>query len=90
MRVIILAAGQGKRLLQLTAEVPKALLDIHGETLIGRQIEAFSAAGLKDFVVVTGYGARRMEEALGGYARSRKINIKTVYNPFYAVADATR
>src|SRR5260221_2301294 len=83
----MLAAGQGKRLLPLTAEVPKALLDIQGETLIGRQIEAFSAAGLKDFVVVTGYGAGRMEAALAGYARQHKIAIKTVYNPFYAVAD---
>jgi NDP-sugar pyrophosphorylase family protein len=48
VRVIILAAGQGKRLLPLTAEVPKALLDIHGQTLIGRQIEALS-----DFSVST-------------------------------------
>ena len=87
MRVIILAAGQGKRLLPLTAEVPKALLDIHGRTLIGRQIDAFAACGLKDFVVVTGYGAKRMEEALADIAQARGITIKTVFNPFYAVAD---
>ena len=64
MRIVILAAGQGKRLLPLTTEVPKALLDIGGKTLIERQIEAFAAAGIKDFTVVTGYGASRMEEAL--------------------------
>ena len=87
MRVIILAAGQGKRLLPLTAEVPKALLDIHGRSLIGRQIDAFAACGLKDFVVVTGYGARRMEEALADIAQARGLTIKTVFNPFYAVAD---
>ncbi|MBC8036662.1 MAG: phosphocholine cytidylyltransferase family protein [Rhizobiales bacterium] len=87
MRVIILAAGQGKRLLPLTADVPKALLDIHGRTLIGRQIDAFAACGLKDFVVVTGYGAGRMEEALAAIARARGISIRTVFNPFYAVAD---
>jgi len=87
VRVIILAAGQGKRLLPLTAEVPKALLDIHGQTLIGRQIEAFSDCGLKEFVVVTGYGARRMEEHLALLAKPRKLEIRTVYNPFFAVAD---
>lgn len=87
MRVIILAAGQGKRLLPLTAEVPKALLDIHGRTLIGRQIDAFAACGLKDFVVVTGYGADVMEEALAAIAGQRGISIRTVFNPFYAVAD---
>jgi choline kinase len=87
VRVIILAAGQGKRLLPLTADVPKALLDIHGRILIGRQIDAFAACGLKDFVVVTGYGAQRMEEALAEIAAQRGISITTVFNPFYAVAD---
>lgn len=87
MRVIILAAGQGKRLLPLTAEVPKALLDIHGRTLIARQIEAFAAAGLKDFVVVTGYGRPRMEEELSRIAAANGVAIRTVFNPFYAVAD---
>ena len=38
VRIVILAAGQGKRLLPLTTEVPKALLDIGGKTLIERQI----------------------------------------------------
>ena len=87
MRVIILAAGQGKRLLPLTAEIPKALLDIHGRSLIGRQIDAFAARGLKDFVVVTGYGAARMDAALAEIGRERGVSIATVYNPFYGVAD---
>lgn len=87
MRVIILAAGQGKRLLPLTAEVPKALLDIHGQTLVARQIEAFATCGISDFVVVTGYGAPRMEQALEAIAKRHKVSIRRVYNPFYAVAD---
>ncbi len=45
MKVIILGAGQGKRLLPLTAEVPKALLDIGGRSLIGRQIEWWDEGG---------------------------------------------
>ena len=87
MRVIILAAGQGKRLLPLTAEVPKALLDIGGKSLVQRQIEAFAANGLKDFVVITGYGSGRMEEALALISRNLDVVICTVFNPFYAVAD---
>jgi L-glutamine-phosphate cytidylyltransferase len=87
VRVIILAAGQGKRLLPLTADVPKALLDIGGKLLIERQIEAFASNGLKDFVVVTGYGADRMEAALALVARRLDVSIKTLFNPFYAVAD---
>jgi L-glutamine-phosphate cytidylyltransferase len=87
VKVIILGAGQGKRLLPLTAEVPKALLDIGGHTLMERQIDAFAACGVKEFVVVTGYSARRMEEAVAGFAKARGIAIRTIYNPFYAVAD---
>ena len=87
MKVIILGAGQGKRLLPLTADVPKSLLDIGGRTLLERQIDAFATCGIEDFVVVTGYGAPRMEEAATVYARARGVSVRTVYNPFYAVAD---
>jgi choline kinase len=87
VKVIILGAGQGKRLLPLTAEVPKALLDIGGKTLIARQIDAFADCGLEDFVVVIGYGAARMEEELAKIARDKRLTVKTVHNPFFGVAD---
>jgi L-glutamine-phosphate cytidylyltransferase len=87
VRVIILAAGQGKRLLPLTAEVPKALLDIGGKTLIERQIEAFAGQSITDFVVITGYAAGLMEQALVRISARLNVKIKSIYNPFYAVAD---
>ena len=87
MKVIILAAGQGSRLLPLTQELPKALLDINGHTLIGRQIDAFAACGVAEFVVVTGFRPDLMEEALARIARRNGVAIRTIYNPFYAVAD---
>lgn len=87
MKVVILGAGQGKRLLPLTAEVPKALLDIGGRSLIGRQIDAFTQCGVSEFVVVTGYAAQRMEEALAQIAEEKRITIRTIFNPFFGVAD---
>ena len=69
MKVVILGAGQGKRLLPLTADIPKALLDIGGKSLIERQIEAFAACGVKDYLVVTGYAAGLMESALASVDR---------------------
>jgi L-glutamine-phosphate cytidylyltransferase len=87
VRVIILAAGQGKRLLPLTAEVPKALLDIGGKTLIERQIEAFAKTGIAEFTVIIGYGSARMEEALAKIGNRLGVSIVAVFNPFYAVAD---
>jgi choline kinase len=87
VKVIILGAGQGKRLLPLTAEVPKALLDIGGAPLIERQIAAFAKAGVRDFVVVTGYATATMEEALAAVAERLSVAVGTVFNPFYSVAD---
>jgi choline kinase len=87
VKVVILGAGQGKRLLPLTAEVPKALLDIGGRSLVERQIDAFASCGISEFVVITGFGAARMEEALAHVARGKRISIKTIFNPFYGIAD---
>jgi choline kinase len=87
VRVIILAAGQGKRLLPLTSEIPKALLDIGGKPLIQRQIEAFHACGITDFTVVTGYASAKIEAVLAGLSAGLEVNIATLFNPFYAVAD---
>ncbi len=87
MQVIIPAAGQGRRLLPLTADTPKALLDIAGQPLILRQIEAFARHGVSDFQVVTGYAAGRMEEVLAKAASQFRVSIGTIYNPFYSVAD---
>ena len=55
VKVIILGAGQGKRLLPLTEDIPKALLDIGSRRLVERQIDAFVACGINEFVVITGY-----------------------------------
>jgi choline kinase len=88
VKVLILGAGQGKRLLPLTEEVPKALLDIHGRTLLERQIDAFAACGIKEFVVITGYNSTMMTDHLWEIeGRNPGIEIRTVYNPFFAVAD---
>ncbi len=87
MKVVILGAGQGKRLLPLTSDIPKALLDIGGKSLIERQIDAFAACGVKEYLVVTGYAAGLMESALASIAQARGVSVKTIFNPFFAVAD---
>lgn len=87
MKVLILGAGQGSRLLPHTEDIPKALLDIGGKRLIARQIEAFASCGIREFVVVTGYGASKMDAALAEIADMFSVSIRTVYNPFYSVAD---
>ncbi len=63
---VILAAGMAKRLRPLTDTRPKCLLEVNGRSLLERTIEAMRGAGIKDFVVVTGYRAEMIRERLTG------------------------
>jgi len=63
---VLLAAGRGKRLGALTAETPKPMLDIAGSPLISHIADAFAAAGLTHFIVVTGY----LSEQIEGWAKT--------------------
>ena len=62
---VLLAAGRGARLGDLTRETPKPLLEIGGRPLLVRILGALSAAGVVSAIVVTGYRADDIEEALG-------------------------
>ena len=55
MRAIILAAGMGTRLRPLTNETPKALVTVHGEPIIERQIGYLREIGIEEIIVATGY-----------------------------------
>ena len=54
MKAIIIAAGHGSRLGDLTKNLPKSLLDINGKSILERQIELFHKFGIKDIVIVRG------------------------------------
>jgi choline kinase len=86
MKAIILSAGQGKRLLPMTAELPKCLLPVDSRPIIAWQIEALHRGGIDDIAVVTGFGARQVDKVLAELARPG-LRLTPVFNPFYAVAD---
>jgi choline kinase len=85
-KAIILSAGQGSRLGHLTDDRPKCLIDFNGRTLLDRQLDALAANGVEEAVVVTGFRDDQIEAAL---KRRGDIGptVRTVYNPFYKVAD---
>ena len=58
---VLLAAGRGERLGDLTANTPKPLLDIAGSPLISHIVDALVGAGLAHFIVVTGYLSDQIE-----------------------------
>ena len=61
---VILAAGMAKRLRPLTDERPKCLLKVGERTLLQRTVDAMIAAGIREFVVVTGYRASMIRDFL--------------------------
>ena len=61
---VILAAGMAKRLRPLTDTKPKCLLKVGERTLLERTVAAMAAAGINEFVVVTGYRADQIRDFL--------------------------
>ncbi|GAB4348921.1 MAG: NTP transferase domain-containing protein [Immundisolibacter sp.] len=85
MQAVILSAGQGRRLLPLTADRPKCLIDLRGRTLLQWQLDALLAAGVGPITVVTGYAAAAVEALVQRHYDGRMV--RTQFNPFFQVAD---
>ena len=62
MRAIILAAGRGSRMKELTKEHPKCLIQLKGKALIDWQLDALREAGLNEIAVVSGYKRELLED----------------------------
>ena len=60
----ILAAGRGKRMLQLTDDKPKPLVEVAGKCLIDYNVKRLKNAGIKDCVVNLCYKGDMIKEHL--------------------------
>jgi len=66
MKAVILAAGKGTRMKELTNEVPKPMLNVKGRPILEHIIEGLrDAAGIREFCVVTGWRAGVIENHFG-------------------------
>lgn len=81
-KAIILSAGKGSRLLPLTADRPKCLIELSGRSLLEWQLDALAASGISDVVIVTGF----RDDLVDAVAAARP-GVRTLFNPFYHVAD---
>lgn len=85
MKAIILSAGQGRRLLPLTAENPKCLLEIGGQSLLEWQLQELTKCGIDQVAVVVGFAAEKVEALIQRQGHGSWVH--TIFNPFYSVAD---
>ena len=65
MKVMILAAGYGKRLRPLTDHTPKPLVEIGGKPMIVHHLEKLRAAGFTEAVINLGHLGAKIPDALG-------------------------
>lgn len=81
MQAVILAAGMGKRLKELTRNATKCMVEVNGVTLIERALTALDGLGLERIVLVIGYEGQRLHD----YVDTLSIRTPVVYveNPIY-------
>jgi len=81
MNAIILAAGMGKRLKELTANNTKCMIRVNGITLIERMLSQLDVLNLSKIIIVIGYEGQKLKNYI------TKLDIKTeiiyINNPIY-------
>ena len=83
MQVIILAAGMGRRLGELTQDNTKCMVTVNGVRLIDRLLRQLVSVSnpLHRIVIVIGYGGKKLKEYLGN--SYQHIPLEYVENPIY-------
>jgi dTDP-glucose pyrophosphorylase len=56
-KAVLLAAGRGTRMRELTQELPKPMLQVRGKPVLQQIIEGLRDAGLTDFLIIVGWHA---------------------------------
>ena len=64
-RAVVLAAGRGTRMRDLTNELPKPMIAVRGKPILQHIVEGLRGAGVKRVLVVVGYRADVVRQALG-------------------------
>ena len=82
MQAIILAAGMGKRLGELTKNNTKCMVKVNGTPLIDRMLGQLSRLKLNRVVIVVGYEGRKLMEHIGN-RYDDVLRIEYVNNPVY-------
>lgn len=82
MQAVILAAGMGKRLGDLTKENTKCMVKVNGIALIDRLLSQLSDLNLNRVVIVVGYQGDKLISHIGN-RYSERLNIEYVFNPIY-------
>jgi len=65
VKAVILAAGKGTRMRELTNELPKPMLQVHGKPILEHIVAGLLGVGIRQFCIVTGWKAEVIESHFG-------------------------
>lgn len=82
MKAVILAAGRGTRMPEITRDKPKCLIEVEGKTILERQIEILLQNSVEKMYLVIGYMAEKIKEKVGSTEK-----VKLIENKEYAITD---
>jgi len=68
-KAVILAAGRGTRMRELTAKLPKPMIEVHGKPVLQHILEGLRNAGIGDLLLIVGYCAEAVREFFGDGSR---------------------
>ena len=86
---VILSAGMGTRLMPLTKDIPKPLLEVNGMTLLERMMRNLMAEDIKEFIVIVGYNKDKVEDVVPKLKEKYSINIRILENEKYDVTNTS-
>jgi dTDP-glucose pyrophosphorylase len=65
VKAVILAAGKGTRMRDLTQEMPKPMLRVHGKPILQHIVDGLSGTGIREICIITGWRADVIEQHFG-------------------------
>jgi dTDP-glucose pyrophosphorylase len=76
-KAVVLAAGRGTRMRELTADFPKPMIEVRGKPVLQHIIEGLRDAGVRELLVVVGYRGDAVRNFFGDGSR---YNISIQYS----------
>src|SRR5205809_4586032 len=64
-KAVLLAAGRGTRMRELTADLPKPMIKVRNKPILLHIIEGLQSAAIKDFLIVVGYQGNTVRDYFG-------------------------
>jgi UDP-N-acetylglucosamine diphosphorylase / glucose-1-phosphate thymidylyltransferase / UDP-N-acetylgalactosamine diphosphorylase / glucosamine-1-phosphate N-acetyltransferase / galactosamine-1-phosphate N-acetyltransferase len=74
-KAVVLAAGRGTRMRELTVDFPKPMIEVRGKPVLQHIVEGLRDAGVRRFVIIVGYHAEMVRNFFGD-GRHHNVDIE--------------